>query len=183
VPDDEGGDALAVEHLIKIGRKRIAHITGPERLEAFRLRREGFRKALASHGLVEPKNGYLPGVWSEDWGREAVARLFGSSRGAPDALFCGNDQIARGSADELRERGIAVPDSVSIVGFDNWAIVAEATRPPLTSIDMNLKELGHEAARRLIDMIDGKRLRGVRRLPCSLVVRESSGAARGTKTD
>jgi LacI family transcriptional regulator len=179
VPDDEGGAALAVEHLIELGRKRIAHITGPERFEAVRLRREGFRRALARHGLREPKDGYLPGVWSEAWGREAVAKLFGAARGAPDALFCGNDQIARGAADELRERGIAVPESVSIVGFDNWAIVAEATRPPLTTIDMNLKELGHEAARRLIDMIDGKRLRGVRRLPCSLVVRESCGARGG----
>jgi LacI family transcriptional regulator len=65
---------------------------------------------------------------------------------------------------------------VSIVGFDNWAIVAEATRPALTSIDMNLKELGREAGRRLMERIAGARLSGVRRLPCSLVIRESCGA-------
>jgi LacI family transcriptional regulator len=176
VPDDEGGAAIAVEHLVKLGRKRIAHITGPERFEAVRLRREGFRKALKRCGLVEPRNGYLSGTWSEDWGRQAVERLFSGLRGAPDALFCGNDQIARGAADELRERGLAVPDGVAIVGFDNWEIVAEATRPPLTTIDMNLKELGREAGRRLIEMIGGKRLRRVRRLPCSIVVRESCGA-------
>jgi LacI family transcriptional regulator, galactose operon repressor len=180
VPDDEGGAVLAVEHLVGLGRRRIAHITGPERFEAVRLRRDGFRKALARHGLDAPKNGYLSGVWSEEWGREAVAKLFSAGRGAPDALFCGNDQIARGAADELRERGIEVPDRVSIVGFDNWEIVAEATRPPLTTVDMNLTELGREAARRLIEMIDGKQLRGVRRLPCSIVVRESCGAQRGT---
>jgi LacI family transcriptional regulator len=178
VPDDEGGAAVAVEHLVKLGRKRIAHITGPERFEAVRLRRDGYRKTLKRHGLSEPRNGYLAGPWSEEWGREAVGRLFGSSRAAPDALFCGNDQIARGAADELRARGIAVPDSVSIVGFDNWEIVAQATRPPLTTIDMNLKELGREAGRRLIDMIDGKRLRGVHRLPCSIIVRESCGAGK-----
>ena len=51
VPDDEGGAALAVEHLVKLGRRRIAHVTGPERFEAVRLRRDGYRKALARHGL------------------------------------------------------------------------------------------------------------------------------------
>ena len=60
----------------------------------------------------------------------------------PDALFCGNDQIARGAIDALRERAIAVPDSVAVVGFDNWEIVAAATRPSLTSVDMNLVDLG-----------------------------------------
>jgi LacI family transcriptional regulator len=179
VPDDDQGAAIAVEHLARLGRRQIVHITGPERFEAVRLRSAGYRKALSRCGLAEPKMGYLPGAWSEEWGREAVGILFERSRGAPDALFCGNDQIARGAADALRERGIGVPRDVSIVGFDNWAIVAEATRPPLTTIDMNLKELGREAARRLLDMIGGKRLRGVRRLPCSLVVRESCGATSG----
>ena len=79
----------------------------------------------------------------------------------------------------MRERGIAVPDSVSIVGFDNWEIMAEATRPPLTSVDMNLKELGREAGRKLMELIAGERRHGVRRLPCTLVIRESCGARAG----
>jgi LacI family transcriptional regulator len=93
----------------------------------------------------------------------------------PDAIFCGNDQIARGVADALRDSGITVPRAVAIVGFDNWEIVAAATRPALTTIDMNLGELGREAGRRLIDVMHGDRPSGVRRLPCSLVVRESCG--------
>jgi len=108
---------------------------------------------------------------------EAVARLFATNRQSPDAIFCGNDQIARGMADALRERGIAVPGEVAIVGFDNWEIIAAATRPPLTTIDMNLTELGREAGRRLIGMIAGDTKRGVHRLPCSLIVRESCGCA------
>ena len=178
VPDDEGGAALATEHLVKLGRRRIAHITGPERFEAVRLRRDGYREALARHGLAAPSDYYQSGVWSEDWGREAVAKLFATHRTTPDAIFCGNDQIARGAIDALRERGIGVPDSVSVVGFDNWEIVAAATRPPLTTVDMNLKELGREAGRCLLELIDGVRLSGVRRLPCSLVIRESCGAGR-----
>jgi LacI family transcriptional regulator len=78
--------------------------------------------------------------------------------------------------DALRERGVVVPNRVSIVGFDNWDIMAEASRPPLTSVDMNLKALGREAGELLIEMIGGKRMSGVRRRPCSLVVRQSTVA-------
>ena len=175
LPDDEGGADIAADHLAKIGRRRIAHVTGPERFQAVRDRRDGYRNALARHGLDEPEGFYLPGVWSEGWGREAVADLFRSSRVPPDAIFCGSDQIARGVTDALRERGVVVPDQVSIVGFDNWDIMAEASRPSLTSVDMNLKELGREAGRRLIDLIAGEELRGVRRIPCTLVLRDSCG--------
>jgi LacI family transcriptional regulator len=96
----------------------------------------------------------------------------------PDAIFCGSDQIARGVADALRERGTRVPEDVALVGFDNWDVVAEATRPPLTTVDMNLKELGREAGRRLIEMIAGVELHGAVRIPATLIVRESCGASR-----
>jgi len=176
LPDDQGGARLATEHLLGLGRRRIAHVTGPEHFEAVRLRRDGYRAGLRAAGVDEPAGYFLSGSWSEAWGREALDRLFDSRRAPPDGIFCGNDQIARGIVDGLRERGIAVPDAVSIVGFDNWEVVAEATRPPLTTIDMNLKELGREAGRRLMDLIAGESLQGVRRLPCSLIVRQSCGA-------
>jgi LacI family transcriptional regulator len=179
IPDDEGGAVLAVDHIVRLGRKRIAHVTGPERFEAVRLRRDGYRKVLHRHGLREPDGFYLPGVWSEGWGREAVAQLFRGRVAPPDAIFCGNDQIARGVCDALRERGVVVPDAVSVVGFDNWEIIAEATRPPLTTVDMNLIELGRAAGNHLIRLIAGEPLHGVRRLPCTLVVRDSCGARPG----
>ena len=94
----------------------------------------------------------------------------------PDVLFCGNDQIARGAAELLRDLGIAIPADVAIVGFDNRDVMALAARPPLTSIDMNLRTLGREAGDRLIEMIAGKQLSGIRRRPCSLIVRQSTGA-------
>ena len=119
-------------------------------------------------------NENLSGIWSETWGRDAVAQLFDGKGKRPDALFCGNDQIARGAADALRERGLSVPADVAIVGFDNWEVMTLAARPPLTSIDMNLTALGREAGESLIEMIGGKRLTGVRRRPCSLVVRQST---------
>jgi LacI family transcriptional regulator len=182
VPDDQGGARLATEHLLGVGRRRIAHVTGPEHFEAVRLRCAGYRAALHAAGVDEPADFYLPGAWSEAWGRDALARLFDGRRPPPDGIFCGNDQIARGAIDGLRERGVAVPEAVSIVGFDNWEVIAQAARPPLTTVDMNLDELGREAGRRLMDLIAGERLQGVRRLPCSLIVRESCGAGRGPGT-
>ena len=139
-----------------------------------RLRRAGFRAALSAAGLPVIDRFCLAGAWSEAWGREAAARLFDGGTPPPDALFCGNDQIARGAAESLRELGIAIPADVAIVGFDNWDVMALAARPPLTSIDMNLRALGREAGDRLIEMIAGKQLSGIRRRPCSLVVRQST---------
>ena len=172
IPDDYGGAVLGVQHLVDIGRKRIAHLAGPVTFEAVTLRQRGYADTLAKAGLAPAAT--LNGKWSELWGREAVAALFDDKAERPDALFCDNDQIARGATDALRERGLRVPEDVAVVGFDNWDVMALAARPPLTSVDMNLRELGRVAGERLIAMIAGERLRGVERLPCSLVVRQSS---------
>lgn len=178
LPDDEGGARLATEHLIAGGRRRIAHITGPERFEAVRLRRQGYRKALEAAEISYDPDLCLTGIWSEKWGREAVGTLFADSVASrPDALFCGNDQIARGALDALTARKIRVPEDVAIVGFDNWQVMTDATDPPLTSVDMNLHTLGREAGNRLMQMIGGEKFSGISRLPCTLVVRDSSGAA------
>ncbi|MCV3210140.1 LacI family transcriptional regulator [Mesorhizobium sp. YC-39] len=179
VSDDEGGARLAVEHLWRLGRKRIAHVSGPASFAVVHARAEAHRDVLTEHGL--PVSEPLLGAWSEAWGHEAVAKLFGGGReGAPDAVFCGNDQIARGVIDALRERGIGVPDDVGVIGFDNWEIVAEATRPPLTSVDMNLSVLGREAGLALLSLVGGKPAEpGIRKLPCRLVVRQSCGRPPG----
>ena len=183
LPDDEGGAMLAVRHLAALGRRRIAHITGPERFEAVRLRGAGYRAALAGAGLEARRGDYRSGNWSEAWGREAVQDLFSGPRAGPDALFCGNDQIARGAIDALRELGRSVPADVAVVGFDNWDVMTKAARPPLTSVDMNLDALGREAGDCLIEMMAGRAIAGVRRLPCSLIVRQSCGAASDRNTE
>ncbi len=170
LPDDEGGARLAVSHLAGLGRKRIAHITGPERFEAVRLREKGYRAALAEAGFGARTQACLTGEWSEAWGREAVQRLYARRGAAPDALFCGNDQIARGAIEGLRDLGRSTPGDVSVVGFDNWEVMAKGARPPLTSVDMNLDALGRAAGECLIEMMSGRAVAGVRRLPCSLVV-------------
>jgi LacI family transcriptional regulator len=170
VSDDAGGARLALEHLVRLGRRRIVHITGPESFAVVPVLRE------ARLPDFEP----LMGAWTEAWGHEAVGRILRALEVAPDAIFCGNDQIARGVVDALRERGLRVPDDVAVVGFDNWEIVAAATRPPLTTIDMNLTALGREAGLALLSVIDGQTVEpGVRKLPCRLVVRQSCGGPSG----
>ncbi len=79
--------------------------------------------------------------------------------------------------------GLAVPTDVAVIGFDNWDVMTEATRPQLTSVDMNLDALGREAGAALLEMIAGGKLTGVRRLPCSLVIRDSCGGNRPPATE
>jgi LacI family transcriptional regulator len=173
LPDDEQGARAAVEHLIAQGRKRIAHVTGPGNFKVVSDRALAYADALKATGLELPEEWVLRGSWSERWGHEAVAALWERAE-RPDGIFCGNDQIARGVIDALRERQVHVPADVSVVGFDNWEIVAEQTRPPLTSIDMNLKELGRQAGLALVRLVNGEAVKkGLCKLPCSLVVRGS----------
>jgi len=175
LPDDQGGGRLAVEYLLATGRRSIAHITGPSEFRAVRLRAAGAADALGEAGLAMTGDGPIHGEWSEEWGRQAAGIML---RQMPevDAVFCGSDQIARGVASALREAGCSVPDDVALVGFDNWTVMAEASRPPLTTIDMNLSEVGRIAAEILLAAIDGNRTHGTRLVPCQLVVRASTRA-------
>ncbi|MEV6738998.1 substrate-binding domain-containing protein [Streptomyces sp. NPDC051104] len=145
VSDDQGGARLAVDHLLATGRTRIAHVTGPEHHAAARDRARRTIEHL-EHSSRRLATGRVHfGEWSEAWGRRAADAVL---RTAPDtdAFFCGNDQIARGVTDTLRERGVSVPGDIAVVGYDNWDTMALASRPPLTTIDMDLAEIGRIAA-------------------------------------
>ena len=171
LPDDEGGGRAAAAHLLAIGRRRIAHIAGPERFLAARLRARGFTAALAEAGAT-PCGEIRFGEWSEHWGREAAGLLLADR---PDAIFCGSDQIARGVADTLRAVGRRIPDDVALVGFDNWLPMAMGALPPLTSVDPCLEEVGRVAATRLLAAIGGEHADDVHRVPARLDIRESTG--------
>jgi len=174
LPDDEGGGRTAVEHLIAAGRRRIGHITGPQRFAAARKRAAGFDAALTVAGM--PWSEVLFGEWSERWGRSAAQRML-AAEPRTDAIFCGSDQIARGAADTLRAAGRRIPDDVALVGFDNWAPMVLGAQPPLTSVDPCLEEVGRVAARHLLAAIGGQSAHGTHVVPSRLVVRESSAAA------
>ena len=175
VSDDAGGATLAVEHLLGIGRVRVAHVTGPMHHAAARDRAARTAELLDRAGLAFAAGRAHYGDWSEAWGRRAAQVVL---RAAPDtdAFFCGNDQIARGVAETLREHGVQIPDDIAIVGYDNWDSMALASRPPLTTVNMALGEIGRIAALRLLAQIDASAPEeaGATTVPCRLIVRDSA---------
>jgi LacI family transcriptional regulator len=175
VVDEAAGAVTAVEHLVRTGRRRIAHVTGPHGHASVRARVEGTHRALRAAGLDLVGEPWYGG-WSEVWGRFAAAAL---TRAHPevDAVFCGSDVIARGVADGLRENGRRLPDDVALVGVDNWAPVAEACRPPLSTVDLNLREVGRVAGTLLLRAIEHGASAGLHTVGCRLVVRASSAPA------
>ena len=176
IPDDAQGGRLATEHLLRAGRRRLAHVTGPQHFACVRSRQEGMEQALWEHGLDLPVHRVYSGPWQEAWGYEAAIHLLDADPWV-DAIVCGADLLARGVVDALRERSVRVPDDVAVVSVDNWEIIAEGSRPPLTTVDMNLHDLGRLAGTRLLAMIDGEMDAGLVRTPCRLVVRASCGAS------
>jgi LacI family transcriptional regulator len=170
VPDNVGAGALATKHLLSTGRTRIAHITGEL---GFLAAAQGVADTLAKAGLGLVGGEVLYGSWTEAWGRAATHALL-EKHSDVDAILCGSDQIARGALDALRERGVAVPQAISVMGFDNWEVLVTGSRPQLTSVDMDLESLGRMAAQKLFAAIGGDEESGIELLPCRLVVRGST---------
>jgi LacI family transcriptional regulator len=174
--DDEAGGRTAVEHLVAMGRRRIAHVTGPRHHYAAATRFRAWEAALVDAGLRAVRPDLAFGAWSEEWGRQAAVVLAAESPDL-DGVCCGSDQVARGVIEGLRQANRRVPDDVAVVGFDNWDVMATGRRPMLTSIDPNLHTVGRVAAERLLAAIDGKPSEGVHLIAPRLVVRESTAAA------
>lgn len=174
IADDEGGARLAAEHLVSLNRRRIGHITGPESYRAARDRVTGLRRVLDESGLPLIGGGPRYGEWSQRWGRQATRMLLAAEPDL-DAIFCGNDQIATGAVETLLDHGRRIPDDVAIVGYDNWEDFAADCRIPLTTVDLNLQQLGATAVAHLFAALGGERPSGVLRQPCRMVVRESTG--------
>ncbi|GLX06245.1 LacI family DNA-binding transcriptional regulator [Microbispora sp. NBRC 16548] len=172
--DDRGGARLAAAHLIALRRRRIAHITGPESYRAARDRAGALQTVLDEAGLGLAGGEPFFGEWSRRWGRHATRMLI-TAAPEVDAIFCGNDQIADGACEALAALGRRIPDDVAVVGYDNWEALAADCRPPLTTIDLNLEQLGAAAVEHLSAALDGHRTAGVVRQPGRLVVRESTG--------
>jgi LacI family transcriptional regulator len=172
VVDDAAAGRVAGEHLIRLGRRRIGHITGSAWFDPARKRAAGLAEALGAAGL-EVAGDPLYGDWTEAWGRQATHILL---RSCPDvdAIYCGSDVLARGVGDSLRELGCRVPEDVALIGTDNWEFIAGGARPPLTSVDLGLSTVGRLAARRLLEAIGGNSHAGKEYVPCRLVVRGST---------
>ncbi|XVU29608.1 LacI family DNA-binding transcriptional regulator [Actinoplanes sp. CA-054009] len=173
VTDNEAAGRLAVDHLISCGRTRIAHITGDPSYGAAQDRARGAQSRLKEAGLPLAGDQVWFGMWSEAWGRGATRMLLQRDPSV-DAIFAGSDEIARGVLDVLHQERLEVPSRVAVIGFDNWEVLAANARPPLSTIDMQLEELGRRAAQRLFAAIDGAPASGTETLTCRLITREST---------
>ena len=168
---------LATEHLLRLGHRRVATITGSENRQVTAHRLEGYRKALDEAGVPFDPALVESGNWDADGAYEATRRLLDR---APDAtaLFAQSDVMALGVLSALREKGLTVPDDCAVVGCDDVPLAAHAA-PPLTTVHVPFYETGETAVRLLLDTIAGE-VGEPRRvlLPVRLVVRESCGGSR-----
>jgi LacI family transcriptional regulator len=178
--DNESGAALATEHLLSLGRQRIATVTGPMRNAAAVQRRRGYERALGAAGRVVDPSLVVESDFTEQGAYEATSRLLASD---PDAIFAFSDRMALGVLRALEEAGRSVPGDVAVVGFDDLP-PARASRPPLTTVSQQVESAGVAAVELLLERIADPHA-PVRRimLPTALVVRGSTvpggGAASG----
>lgn len=169
--DNAAGAALATQHLLELGHATVYHISGPAGWPETRQRLAGWRTALRAAGAAEPP--VLGGDWSPKSGYEAARLLASDPR--VTAIYCANDQMALGAQHALHEAGRAMPEQVSLVGFDD---VPEAAYfcPPLSTVRQDFSALGSASLAMLLEQIaTGIRAQQHRWLPPELVVRASSG--------
>jgi LacI family transcriptional regulator, repressor for deo operon, udp, cdd, tsx, nupC, and nupG len=170
--DHHAGAMEAVRHLIDLGHRRIAHITGVRRVPSTSKRLEGYLAALALAGLRAPRELIQTGDFTMSSSAAAVARLMALHE-PPTAVLCGNDEMAYGAIRALFKTGLSVPKDVSVVGFDDQNL-AEFYNPPLTTVNIPRHELGRRAAQEMLDQLAGRAVPGEVVLPTRLVVREST---------
>ncbi len=170
---DEDIGALATEHLISQGCRRIAHLRGPG-IPTGTGRLRGYRRALARHALTAPREYVRWAQCNDAAGYQAMNELL-RLRPLPDGVFCYNDPVAAGAIRAALEAGLNVPGDIAIIGSGN-VHYSDLLRVPLSTIDQNSLLIGQKAAELLLQCIEAKTPLPQQRifLTPSLIVRESS---------
>jgi LacI family transcriptional regulator len=167
------GAKAAIDHLLSLGHRRIAHISGPRGWAATEERIEGYNAALAAAGVLPSTELLAEGDFEIRGGYPAAGRLLDLSE-RPTAIFASNDNMAVGALRAARERGLSVPDDLSVVGFDD-AELAQIVTPALTTVRQPLAELGRTAVSLLMRMIERQSVEALRvELAARLIVRDST---------
>lgn len=154
--DNEAAAADITRHLVHLGHRNICVISGRTRDNDRTITRlDGIRRELLKHGIeLEPER-ITERSYSIADGREACAELLSRIHPRPTALICGNDVLALGAIVECRERGLRIPEDVSIVGFDNLEL-SKHSNPPLTTVNVPTARMGDSAASYILDRLNGK---------------------------
>jgi LacI family transcriptional regulator len=171
--DNAGATERVVDHLVAIGRTKIAHISGPMSWHEATDRRDGWRHGLEKYGHAYDPAQFEEGDWSPRSGADAMAALLDRIPDL-DAVVAGNDRMALGAMHTIRVRGLRIPEDVAVTGFDD---IPEAAwyAPPLTSVSQPLAEMGRQSVRTLLAHVkdDAKQPNSIP-LRADLVVRAST---------
>jgi DNA-binding LacI/PurR family transcriptional regulator len=171
--DDEKVAYEATQHLISLGHKRIALVTGPMEEDCSQDRLDGFQRALKEAGISFDQSLVFEGDWSASSGSDALAD-FVKNGNMPTAVFAQNDRMAMGVMRAARDANLNVPDQLSVIGVDDMPL-SSYFDPPLTTMRQDMPLIGQEAIRKLIDIIQNKTVeQTVLKLPAQLVVRQST---------
>lgn len=158
--------------LIQKNHTRIALVAGHAASSDAQLRLNGFRAAMDEAGLFVPAEYIRWGDWEYDSGVEQCDALM-SLRIRPTAIFAMNDTMATGCYRSIKNHGLNIPRDISVVGFDNRE-VAKLINPPLTTVALPNKQIGNQAAKLLLSLIEEKEMQGTCVvLPCNIIERES----------
>lgn len=172
VGQDADGIAAAVDHLVRLGHRELLHIAGPPSLSTSEIRLRAFEAAASAAG-VRGRIMAVDALTAEAGQRATEAMLDGAGARAT-GVVAGNDLIALGVLRALRARGLRCPDDLSVIGFNDM-VFAEDLHPPLTTVRVPARQMGEEAARLLLGMIDaGAPSTLLVRLPVELIVRQST---------
>jgi DNA-binding LacI/PurR family transcriptional regulator len=177
--DDHKAAYDATRHLIELGHRNIAHISGPIEEDCSTDRSNGYLRAMEEAGLPVDPSTIINGDWSATSGRDALFHLADQGQ-LPTAVFAQNDRMALGVLSAAREIGVKVPAQLAVIGIDDMPL-SSYFDPPLTTMHQDMPLIGQEAARMLIRSIDhpSKRHRHIK-LSAQLVVRQSTFSKGGT---
>ena len=171
--DNVAASRMAVEHLLRLGHRRIATVAGPQNTSAGLDRLAGYRQALEARGLPTDVALIAEADYTEEGGRAAMQRLLARR---PTAVFAASDMMAIGAMKAIKEAGLCIPQDVAVIGFDDLP-VASIVEPALTTVRQPIDQLGATAADVLLNLI-GQEVEAPQHviLPTQLVIRASCGA-------
>jgi DNA-binding LacI/PurR family transcriptional regulator len=178
----EKGIRAGVEHLLELGHRRIAYISGPQALKSAQRRRLAFTKAMKKY---ESSLHTQPSIYEGDFkpmgGQQAVTEIL-RQKPRPTAILAANDLMAMGALRELRKEGLRVPEDISVIGFDD-IVFAALTDPQLTTIALPREEIGRAAVEALLNTIKAPNHLGREyKITSCLIIRESTGRVPVNKT-
>ena len=175
INDNFAGAYEATKHLLAQGCRNVIHFAGPQHLNVYRERMNGYKKAMEEYGMNISNDMILINTLTREQGFEAAKQLW-QNKHLPDGIFSASDFSALGALLFLKEKGIAVPNETAIAGFANEPFT-ELTEPAITSLEQYGAEIGKSAARLLIDRIESNQQNSVSQTITfrpRLIIRDSS---------